>query len=88
LPLKLFESWISGIPFVSGDVGDRRKILGNPPAGLLARPGDANDLAEKIERIITNQLYKNGLIRNGVKESNKYTWDRLALKITSIYSEY
>ena len=54
VPLKLFESWISQVPFVSGDVGDRMLLLGTPPAGILANPGDSNSLAASILQILEN----------------------------------
>jgi glycosyltransferase involved in cell wall biosynthesis len=85
LPLKLFESWISGIPFVSGDVGDRRKILGNPPAGLLTRPGDAIDLAEKIIDIITNDNISMELSSIGIMRARKYEWSSLVEEFEYIY---
>ncbi|MGW8249816.1 MAG: glycosyltransferase, partial [Anaerolineales bacterium] len=49
-PLKLFESWACGVPFVTCNVGDREYLLDPPgsgegPAGLLAHPGDADSLA-------------------------------------------
>ena len=54
-PLKLFESWACGVPFVPCDVGDRRRLLtaegaSGPPAGLLASPGDPESLADQIRR--------------------------------------
>jgi len=87
LPIKLFESWISEVPFVSGDVGDRRKILGNPPAGLLARPGDAFDLAEKIINVITIDSLSKELTTIGILRARKYDWNSLGKEFEINYHE-
>ena len=48
-PLKLFESWACGVPFVTAPVGDRQYILGEPPAGILSqRAGDPQSLANRL----------------------------------------
>ena len=51
-PLKVLESMACGVPVVTGDVGDRRELLGEGPAGLLVRPGDAAALAEGIRALL------------------------------------
>ncbi len=51
-PLKLFESWACGVPFVTCDVGDRGRLLaaedsGGLPAGLLADASDPELTGER-----------------------------------------
>ena len=87
-PLKLFESWACGVPFVSGDVGDRRMLLGSPPAGLLAKAGDPNSLATEIIRVLTNPDLSNSLIQRGFENVESYYWDVLAKKLEKIYLDF
>ena len=47
LPIKMFESWVCGIPFITADVGDRRLLFGEPPAGLLVTPGNAEVISRR-----------------------------------------
>jgi glycosyltransferase involved in cell wall biosynthesis len=84
-PLKLFESWACGVPFVSADVGDRRNLLGDPPAGLLAQPGDPISLAEMVLRVLNNQALAQSLKQRGLERVKFYFWDELAVKMNSIY---
>ncbi len=84
-PLKLFESWACGIPFVSADVGDRRVLLGDPPAGLLAAPDDRQALAETILQILNNQNVAKELRERGLERVKTYFWDQLALKMDLLY---
>ncbi|MGE5221222.1 MAG: glycosyltransferase family 4 protein [Omnitrophica WOR_2 bacterium] len=84
-PLKLFESWACGVPFVTCDVGDRGILLGSPAAGLLARPGDPDSLAERIACVLTDPSRANELRRLGFERVQAYYWDHLAKELEAIY---
>ncbi len=88
LPLKLFESWITGVPFATGDVGDRARILGDTPAGILAAAGDAESLAQGILDILLDEEYAQQLINRGYERAKQYTWDQQAAKLESVYYQY
>jgi glycosyltransferase involved in cell wall biosynthesis len=85
MPLKLFESWASGVPFVSGDTGDRREILGTPPAGVLVRPGDASALADGILNVLRRPQDAAAYRRRGLERVSNYDWDHLARKMEAVY---
>jgi glycosyltransferase involved in cell wall biosynthesis len=76
-PLKLFESWVCGVPFVCGDVGDRRSLLGDPPAGILSQPGNPEALAEAIRSVIINKGLADELRQRGYERLSNFTWDHL-----------
>jgi glycosyltransferase involved in cell wall biosynthesis len=84
-PLKLFESWACGVPFVTADVGDRRQLMGNPQAGMLAHPGDPVSLAQDIIHVLSNPDQKEILARLGLEQVQKYYWDQLARIMESVY---
>ena len=84
-PLKLFESWACGVPIVTADVGDRKSLLSNPPAGVLSQAGDAESLARSIERILENHLLAETLRANGFIQVENYYWDVLAKQLENIY---
>jgi glycosyltransferase involved in cell wall biosynthesis len=84
-PLKLFESWACGAPFVSCDVGDRQRLLGDPPAGLLAIPGDASSLASEILRVLQNPELAAALKTRGLQRAAGYFWDVLAKEMDLVY---
>jgi len=85
LPLKLFESWACGIPFVTADVGDRRSYLENPPAGLLVQPGDPAELAKAILQIFSDPELAAAISRNGTRLVEEYYWDRLVRRLETQY---
>jgi glycosyltransferase involved in cell wall biosynthesis len=87
-PLKLFESWACGTPFISCDVGDRRDLLGDPPAGVLVRPGEPESLAQAIRQVLYDPPFSAELVARGKQRVVEYTWDRLAKKLDKVYREF
>ena len=87
LPLKMFESWVSGVPFITGDVGDRGMVMGNPPAGLLVRPGDPEALAEAILQILSDPELAAELRARGFARADEYSWERLAERMEAVYQK-
>jgi len=75
LPLKMFESWVVGVPFVTSDVGDRKLYLSNPLSGLTADGDSAIDLSTAIYQILSDEILKKYLIKNGLENSKRYYWD-------------
>lgn len=87
LPLKLFESWVSQVPFISSDVGDRRRILGTPPAGLLVPPGEHQALADGIIRLLANPEFGQELVSLGSNRAKLYDWQILANSLAQVYQK-
>ena len=76
-PLKLFESWATGTPIVTSDVGDR-SILGKDETDLvLAKPGDPNDLANKILALLEDSTKLSHIGRKGKEKSLDFSWEAL-----------
>jgi glycosyltransferase involved in cell wall biosynthesis len=86
-PLKMFESWASGIPFVTSKVGDRELLSGSPPASLFAHPGNAESLAEKIENVLSDPNLAHRLIERGLERVEDFYWDRLVNQLLEVYSQ-
>jgi glycosyltransferase involved in cell wall biosynthesis len=86
-PLKLFESWAAGTPFVTADVGDRRQLLGNSQAGLLTAPGDADSLAAALGKVLKNPNLAKSLQNEGRKRVESFYWDRLVRDFVHLYDE-
>jgi glycosyltransferase involved in cell wall biosynthesis len=86
-PLKVLESMACGVPVVTGDVGDRRELLGDGPAGLLVRPGDAAALAAGIQELLTDAEQQRRLGLAARREVERYRWDRLAGEVERFYGQ-
>jgi glycosyltransferase involved in cell wall biosynthesis len=84
-PLKLFESMALGVPMVTGDVGDRREILGR--AGLLVAPGDAEALAEGILTVLRDEGRAKEMSRMALEIRERYYWDVLVREFVRVYQD-
>jgi glycosyltransferase involved in cell wall biosynthesis len=84
-PLKLFESWTCETPFITGDVGDRQNVLGNPPAGILVKPGDPSALSSAIIDLFNNPKWKQEIIQRSQTLAIHYLWENHAKKVMEIY---
>ena len=80
-PLKMFEAWACGVPFVTSAVGDRAELAGHPPAALLVNAGDARGLAEGIRSLLGNPLQQKGLRERGEQSLPNYLWRSLAKQV-------
>lgn len=84
-PLKLFESWACGVPFVTADIGDRRALIGEPPAGILTRPGDRSSLAQGLLAALSDHDLARRLSELGLARSRQFTWDALSQTVVEMY---
>jgi colanic acid/amylovoran biosynthesis glycosyltransferase len=53
-----------GIPVISSDLSGIPELVIHGQTGLLAKPNDSDDLADKIETLLNSALLANSLIGN------------------------
>ena len=87
LPVKMFESWATEVPFVTSDIGDRKKYLTNPMAGVCASDVTPNDLASAISKIIMDSELRNEIIANGITKAEQFYWDNITKKYDKFLKE-
>ena len=72
---KLFEYMALGLPVVVSDVPPMVRVLDETGAGVAFRSGDAQDLAEKIERLAQDRDARERCAGAGRRASNElYNW--------------
>ncbi|MEM4615936.1 MAG: glycosyltransferase [Archaeoglobaceae archaeon] len=82
-PTVMFEALGVGLPFVGTAVGGVPEIITSEDYGLLCKPGDAEDLAEKI-LIALEKEWDREKIR---KYAEQFTWDNIAKQMVRVYEE-
>ncbi|MEM3504805.1 MAG: glycosyltransferase family 4 protein [Archaeoglobaceae archaeon] len=82
-PTVMFEALGVGLPFVGTAVGGVPEIITSEDYGLLCKPGDAEDLAEKI-LIALEKEWDREKIR---KYAEQFTWDNIAKQVVRVYEE-
>lgn len=85
-PLKIIESLAAGVPVITGDVGDRRAMLGNGRAGLLVDPGDAAALAAAIQTILADPSLHAQLKAGALTQAQLYSPLPLTTRLLEFYT--
>ncbi len=84
--IVLVEAMASGIPLVATDLRGVRTVVEDGVNGLVARPGDAADLRQKLEHILSDDGLAKKLGRQGmVLAQEKYRWPQIIEKLNQLY---
>jgi len=86
-PLKMFESWACGVPFVTADVGDRKELAGEPPAAYLVEAGNEEALAEGLIMLLQNPSNIAELKQAASDRVENYSWAKIVEKSHWIFSK-
>jgi glycosyltransferase involved in cell wall biosynthesis len=79
------EAMAHGAPVVSSNATCLPEIYGD--AALYFNPGDAEDMAHKIERVLDDKIFRKELIARGKKQLTKYSWDVMAKQTLEVYTK-
>ncbi|MCO6042253.1 glycosyltransferase [Thermococcus alcaliphilus] len=82
-PTVMFEALGVGLPFVGTTVGGVPEVITSEDYGLLCKPGDPQDLAEKI-LIALERNWDRDKIR---KYAEQFTWENIAKRVVNVYEE-
>ncbi len=86
LPLAIIEAMSKAIPVITTNFGGQAEIIQDGINGLLVKPGDPADLAEKISTILDNPELAREMGRRGRKivEEN-HTPEQHLRRLTEVY---
>ena len=86
--LYLVEAMASGVPVVQPDRGAFGELLAASGAGILSRPGDPVDLAQKIESLLLDEHRLQGLARAGrASVAEHFNMDRMGRQFADIIEQ-
>jgi glycosyltransferase involved in cell wall biosynthesis len=77
------EAMVHGAPVVSSNATCLPEIYGD--AALYFNPRDLEDIAQKIDRVLTNEAFRQELIERGHKQAANYSWQRMAEETLEVY---
>lgn len=84
-PLKIVESLAAGVPILTGDVGDRREMLGNGEAGMLVRADDADALAQGMKSLLATPDRLASMVAAAHRLAGRYNAATLAPQLLAFY---
>lgn len=79
------EAMVHGAPVVSSNATCLPEVYQD--GALYFDPLDVNDMAEKIEQIITNKKLKQKYVEKGSKVVKQYSWERTARQTLEVFNQ-
>jgi glycosyltransferase involved in cell wall biosynthesis len=85
MPLNLLESLAQGKIIIASNIGGIPEIIKNGKNGFLFTPGDAGDLADKINNL--EKIDYDSISESAIETSKSFGLDNHAQKILKIYQQ-
>jgi glycosyltransferase involved in cell wall biosynthesis len=88
LGMVLVEAMFNGTPVVGSAAGGITDIVKHEESGLLAPPGDAEALAQQINRLLTQPALYEQLAAGGRRFAERnFSWDALTDRLLEVYTQ-
>jgi glycosyltransferase involved in cell wall biosynthesis len=85
--LVILEAMACAKPVITSNLPGVRSVFKNRKQGLLVKPDDINDLAEKLQFILGDKKRAEAMGRAGRElVEKKYTWEKVGKKLDVIYN--
>jgi 1,2-diacylglycerol 3-alpha-glucosyltransferase len=84
-PLSIMEAMFAGLPLIGPKSGGLKELITDN--GLLTKPGDTEDMAKKIIKILTNENLRKKFSENSIKNSKKFDSKNLIPKFIDLYQK-
>lgn len=80
-PVKLFEYMAAGKPIVTSDVGAIPEVLKHEEHALLTTPGNVDELAESISRLLSDRALASRLGQAARRGARLYSWESRVARV-------
>ncbi|OGL44070.1 MAG: hypothetical protein A2W05_03345 [Candidatus Schekmanbacteria bacterium RBG_16_38_10] len=79
------EAMACGIPVVTSNISVMLEICGD--AAVYFDPANPEDIADKMNHVLSDESVKNKLINNGLKRARDFSWEKSARDHLSVFEE-
>ena len=80
------EAMALGLPVIAAKASCLPEIYGE--AAFYFKPDEVDDLVEKIKKIKENKKLREELIKKGLEQVKKYSWEKMGQETLRIYNSY
>ncbi len=85
LSLALLDAMAAGLPVVATDISGNRDVVKDGVNGLLVRPGDEEDLAQAIGRVLGDRTLQGRMREQAVTDASSFSWNSIARQYLALY---
>jgi glycosyltransferase involved in cell wall biosynthesis len=79
------EAMAAGVPVVAADAGSLPEVCGD--AALLVNPRNPADMADALERIVTDDALRAELVSKGHEQTGRFSVARSATEMAALYRQ-
>jgi glycosyltransferase involved in cell wall biosynthesis len=80
------EAMACGVPIVATDGGGPAEVVSHGIDGLLVRPGDANAMANAMDKLLEDGNLRSRLAEAGTLKAQQYRPERVASEVEAVYA--
>ena len=81
--LPPLEAMACGTPVVTSNTSSLPEVVGD--SGLLVDPTDAEEIAQAMQRLLTDSSLQDELTNKGLERARAFTWQRTARETVEVY---
>ncbi len=83
--LVFLEAMNAGVPVIGGDTGGTPELIRSGSNGFLVKPGDWQDLSERIKKVIEDKSCRERFIENGYKTLERFSVSHMVEETIEVY---
>jgi glycosyltransferase involved in cell wall biosynthesis len=81
--LPILEAMACGVPVITSNVSSMPEVAGD--AAQLVDPNDLSQIKKVVNKIMTEEKFKQQLIRKGLANAKKFSWDKTVNETVKAY---
>ncbi len=81
--IPVVEAMATGTPVIVSNVSSLPEIVGG--AGLLVDPNSIGSITTAIEKICTNKKLRDDLVKKGLAQAGKFSWEKAAKELLEVF---
>jgi len=83
--LPILEAQSAGVPVVTSNISSMPEVSGN--GAILVDPNKTEEIADAVQKLISEEGYKNDIIKKGLENVKRFSWDKCAEEIAQLIND-